>query len=173
MNSFERNHDSVKVDNSWEEIKQKDDYFGQNENDSDNFIDDVDLQEDFTNDPSNQIPVISDEEFISENSKSDPDGESEEDSKSGSDGDLEEDSNRDSKGDSKEDNLKNFISKKREYEENMQDHREDEKKWKELELESLQDGYLNYYDTVRLILTDYEHVSANQAILTNFVYLLL
>ena len=55
----------------------------------------------------------------------------------------------------------------------MQDHREDEKKWKELELESLQDGYLNYYDTVRLILTDYEHVSANQAILTNFVYLLL
>ena len=55
----------------------------------------------------------------------------------------------------------------------MQDHREDEEKWKEQELESLQDGYLKYYDTVGLILTDYERVSANQAILTNVVYLLL
>ena len=54
----------------------------------------------------------------------------------------------------------------------MQDYREDEEKLKEQELESLQDGYLNYYDTVTIILTDYENVSANQAILTNVVYLL-
>ena len=59
-----------------------------------------------------------------------------------------------------------------EYEKNMQDYREDEEKLKEQELESLQDGYLNYYDTVTIILTDYENVSANQAILTNVVYLL-
>ena len=65
-----------------------------------------------------------------------------------------------------------FVQKKKEYEDNMQDHKEDEEKWKEQELESLQDGYLNYYDTVRLIQTDYENVSANQAILTNVVYLL-
>ena len=66
-----------------------------------------------------------------------------------------------------------FVEKKREYEKNMLDHNEDEKKWKEQELESLQDGYLNYYDTVRIILTDYENVSVNQFILTNVVYLVL
>ena len=66
MNSFERNHYSVKEDNSREEIEERDHDFEQNENDSDSFIDNVDLQEDFTNDPSNQIPVISEEEYDKE-----------------------------------------------------------------------------------------------------------
>ena len=66
MNSFDINHDSVKEDNSREEIKERDYDFEQNENDSDSFIDDVDLQEDFTNDPSNQIPDISIQVFFTE-----------------------------------------------------------------------------------------------------------
>ena len=131
MKPFESSYDSEKEDNYREEIKERDHDFEQNENDSDCFIDDVDLQEDFTNDPSNQITVINYEEYIEE------------------------------------------LEKKREYEKNMLDHNEDEKKWKEQELESLQDGYLNYYDTVRIILTDYENVSVNQFILTNVVYLVL
>ena len=126
MKPFERNHDLVR-----EEIKERDHDFEQNENDSDSFNDDEDLQEDFTNDTSNQIPVFNYED------------------------------------------VKVELSKKKEYEDNMKDHKEDEEKWKEQELESLQDGYLNYYDTVRLIITDYKNVSANQAILTNVVYLLL
>ena len=52
----------------------------------------------------------------------------------------------------------------------MQTHEEDAKVWREQKLESLQDGYLNYYDTVRLIITDYENVSAIQSILTDVVY---
>ena len=119
MNSFGRNHDSVKEDNSWEEIKGRDNDFEQNENDSDNFIDDVNPQEDFTNDLANQIPIIRYEEYREE------------------------------------------LHKKMKFEENMKDHKEDEKKWKEQKLESLQDGYLNYYDTVRVILTDYEDVRSN------------
>ena len=66
MNSFGRNHDSVKEDNSWEEIKGRDNDFEQNENDSDNFIDDVNPQEDFTNDLANQIPIIRYEEYREE-----------------------------------------------------------------------------------------------------------
>ena len=53
MKPFERNHDLVR-----EEIKERDHDFEQNENDSDSFNDDEDLQEDFTNDTSNQIPVF-------------------------------------------------------------------------------------------------------------------
>ena len=131
MKPFRRNHDSVKEDNSREEIKERDHDFKQNENDSDSFIDDVDLQEDFTNDPSNQIPVFEIED------------------------------------------VKEELHKKSEYEKNMQDNEKDGTKWKEEEWKSLKDGYVNYYDTARLIMTDYEHVSTNQSLLTNLVYLLL
>ena len=55
----------------------------------------------------------------------------------------------------------------------MQDNEKDGTKWKEEEWKSLKDGYVNYYDTARLIMTDYEHVSTNQSLLTNLVYLLL
>ena len=66
MKPFESSYDSEKEDNYREEIKERDHDFEQNENDSDCFIDDVDLQEDFTNDPSNQITVINYEEYIEE-----------------------------------------------------------------------------------------------------------
>ena len=66
-----------------------------------------------------------------------------------------------------------FVGKDIEYINNTQDHAEDEEKWKEQELKSLQDEYLNYYDTVRIILTDYEYVNSNQSLLTNVVILLL
>ena len=131
MNSFERNHDSAKEDISWEEIKERDLDFKQTENDSDSFINDLELQEDFTHDLSNQIPVISYKEYKEE------------------------------------------VGKDIEYINNTQDHAEDEEKWKEQELKSLQDEYLNYYDTVRIILTDYEYVNSNQSLLTNVVILLL
>ena len=125
MKPFERNHDSVKEDISREEIKERDHDFEQNENDSDSFIDDVDLQEDFTNDPSNQIPVISSKEHWDE------------------------------------------LLEKRDNEDKIDRFNRENKSF-----ESPQDGYLNYYDTVRIILTNYERVSANQAIPTNVVYLL-
>ena len=65
MKPFERNHVSVREDISKEEIKERVHDFEQNVNDSDSFIDDMGLQEDFTNDPSNQIPAISEEEYKS------------------------------------------------------------------------------------------------------------
>ena len=52
----------------------------------------------------------------------------------------------------------------------MQTHTEDEEKWKEQELESLLDGYLNYHDTVRIILIDYEHVSTKKSLLAYVIY---
>ena len=58
MKFFERNHYSAKQDNFREEVKERDHDFEQNENDLDSLNDVVDLQEDFTKDPSNQIPVF-------------------------------------------------------------------------------------------------------------------
>ena len=55
----------------------------------------------------------------------------------------------------------------------MQSHEDDEIIWKKQELESLQDCCLNYYDTVRISITDYEHVNKNQFILTYVFYLII
>ena len=63
MKPFIINHYSAKEDNYKEETKEKDRNFKKNENDSDCFIDDVNLQEDFTNDTTNQIPVFSEEDL--------------------------------------------------------------------------------------------------------------
>ena len=60
-----------------------------------------------------------------------------------------------------------FVLEKRDNEDKIDRFNRENKSF-----ESPQDGYLNYYDTVRIILTNYERVSANQAIPTNVVYLL-
>ena len=105
-------------ENSWEEIKERDHDFEQNEYDPAYFIDDVNLLGDFTNDPTDEIS-------------------------------------------SEEKNLKEKLDRKKDYENKLQDHKEDKLKWEQQELESLQEGYLNYYDTVRISIIDYEHVSTN------------
>ena len=63
MKPSKRNHDSAREgNNSREEIKEIGHDFEQNENDSDCSIDYEDFQEDFINDPTNQISFISEED---------------------------------------------------------------------------------------------------------------
>ena len=66
-----------------------------------------------------------------------------------------------------------FVNRKRESERNIPYHEEDASIWEQQRLKSLQDCYLNYYDTIRISITDYKHVSTDQFILTYVIYLLV
>ena len=60
--------------------------------------------------------------------------------------------------------LNTFVGDESNDDESLKTHEKDERAWETQEMEPLQDSYLNFYDTVNIILTDYEDVSTNQLI---------